>query len=69
MKAIQLKLGEKVADVVSHYNSFAMVVAAALGDGKDKGPRKPGVDGVIDLTAGAGSVEEAVAAINRGMRI
>jgi hypothetical protein len=46
-----------------------MIVNAALGGEKNSGPPVPGSPGTKDLAAGHGSVEDAVAAINRAMMI
>ena len=64
---LELKLGEINATLMSHHNSFVMIVNAALGDGKSSGPPTPGQNGYKNMAEGHGDVESAVAAINAAM--
>ena len=61
---IQLRLGEQNALLMSHHNSFVMIVNAALSDGKNTGPSETNVR---NLAAGHATAEDAAAAINRAM--
>jgi hypothetical protein len=60
---IQLRLGEQNATLMSHHNSFVMIVNAALGGGETGGHKAP----ARDLAAGHKNVEDAVSQINRAM--
>lgn len=65
---IQLRLGEQNALLLSHHNSFVMIINAALGgESKNGSAPAPGQAGVKDIGAGHATAEDAAAAINRAM--
>jgi hypothetical protein len=70
MTTLRLKLGEESVKIIAMHNAFAAVAQAALGPADKNTPApKVGQEGVKNLADGHGSVEEAVAAINRAMRV
>lgn len=65
---LQLKIGELTSTIMSHHNSMALLLNAALGSGKPKPPTVHDPN-VKNLAEGHGSVEDAVRAINQAMTI
>ena len=68
-RRIQRQYGEREATLLSQHNSIGMLLSQALGSGTSSSAPSAHDPDRVNVTQGAASVEDAVAAMNRMLRM